>query len=127
MTFRFFIKKNDKKFAQIKTFAVSLHRISPKMQHGVLVQLVRIPACHAGGRVFESRTHRQQLRNPSSRVPLLVYSPHNRKTQSKTFFEKKRCRLSHILIIFAHYLINQSHRHNQFLSLYSYQPKQQLL
>ena len=25
---------------------------------GVLVQLVRIPACHAGGRVFESRTHR---------------------------------------------------------------------
>ena len=25
---------------------------------GVLVQLVRMPACHAGGHEFESRTHR---------------------------------------------------------------------
>ncbi len=27
---------------------------------GALVQLVRMPACHAGGHEFESRTHRQQ-------------------------------------------------------------------
>ncbi len=29
---------------------------------GLVVQLVRIPACHAGGRGFESRPDRQQTR-----------------------------------------------------------------
>ena len=28
---------------------------------GALVQLVRMPACHAGGHEFESRTHRLNL------------------------------------------------------------------
>ncbi len=28
------------------------------MLQGALVQLVRMPACHAGGHEFESRTHR---------------------------------------------------------------------
>lgn len=27
---------------------------------GALVQLVRMPACHAGGHEFESRTHRRK-------------------------------------------------------------------
>ena len=29
--------------------------------NGVVVQLVRTPACHAGGHEFESRTHRRKF------------------------------------------------------------------
>ena len=31
------------------------------MLNGALVQLVRMPACHAGGRWFESCTHRNKI------------------------------------------------------------------
>ncbi len=33
---------------------------------GALVQLVRMPACHAGGHEFESRTHRKHFKFESS-------------------------------------------------------------
>ena len=36
-------------------------------QHsGALVQLVRMPACHAGGHEFEPRTHRWECRSQES-------------------------------------------------------------
>ena len=49
-------------FRKSSTFASQSREIANKKINGALVQLVRMPACHAGGHEFESRTHRRNLR-----------------------------------------------------------------
>src|SRR5574344_203550 len=57
-----FYKKIIETFAiskNINTFASAIDRVlSLWIKKGALVQLVRMPACHAGGHESESRTHR---------------------------------------------------------------------
>ena len=43
------------------------------VRHGALVQLVRMPACHAGGRWFESCTHRSYIESEQPKWLLVFF------------------------------------------------------
>ena len=62
-----FSKLSEKSPAKVWSCEILIVPLHPQIRkvpsattHGVLVQLVRMPACHAGGHEFESRTHRKK-------------------------------------------------------------------
>ena len=61
----FIYKKLSKNFADLKTCRTFAIANTKATINGAVVQLVRIHACHAWGRGFESRPHR---RNPETKV-----------------------------------------------------------
>ena len=52
---------------------LSLHPRFGATSIGAVVQLVRMPACHAGGRGFESLPHRKQLFRATGGAAFFVY------------------------------------------------------
>ena len=59
--FSIFLPKNLVMSKKSSTFALAFEKQSN--YRGAVVQLVRIPACHAVGREFESRPHRKARKN----------------------------------------------------------------
>ena len=57
--FNIFFKKTYENIWWNGKIVVRLHSQKRNKQFGALVQLVRMPACHAGGHESESRTHRK--------------------------------------------------------------------
>ena len=57
-----FLHFSSKKFCQFKKkqYLCTRFRKGSTNNLGAVVQLVRISACHAGGRGFESRPHREK-------------------------------------------------------------------
>ena len=63
-----FFRKNFGRTKKSSNFALANEISHLQNQNGALVQLVRMPACHAGGRWFESCTHRKTRKQSRSRV-----------------------------------------------------------
>ena len=57
-----FLNKTKKKICSYKKTTYICNPKREQDQNGAVVQLVRISACHAGGRGFESRPHRSKKR-----------------------------------------------------------------
>lgn len=71
-TVEFFQKNLPKNLHRMKkgcNFALAIGKQTPvatrEQLNGAVVQLVRMPACHAGGRGFKSRPHRRGERKSS--------------------------------------------------------------
>ena len=65
----FFAKNLTKKLAGSKKSSTFASAKNKAAHFGVLVQLVRMPACHAGGHGFEPRTHRHECCLPLMFMP----------------------------------------------------------
>ena len=64
------VYKNIEKYFEVREVLLSLHRFGKQVkqltsdkQNGSVVQLVRMPPCHGGGRGFESRPDRKVKRS----------------------------------------------------------------
>ena len=82
-----FFRKNFGRTKKSSNFALANETSHLQNQNGALVQLVRMPACHAGGRWFESCTHRKTRKQSRSRV--FYFCPPQKNNKPTSLFLRK--------------------------------------